>query len=132
MAAERIGAAMRRWDRQLRAFRRHELLTVRMESAAAFHQSAQRVEGPGEGEVHEKHDGPRAQKRPLPRTRSEPLVEVSEPQVGAVTVGYVAAPRRWLAATLQTSPPSPSSCARLTCRRRRRRRRGGSRRGMMR
>ena len=44
-----------------------------------------------EGEVHEKHDGLRAQKRPLPRTRPEPLAEVSEPQGPAATVGYVAA-----------------------------------------
>ena len=36
MAAERVGAAKRRRDRQLRAFRRHELLTVRMELAAAL------------------------------------------------------------------------------------------------
>ena len=50
------------------------------------------MEGPREGEVHEQHDVPRAQKRPLPGTRPEPLPEVAEPQVGAVTVGYVAAP----------------------------------------
>ena len=50
-----------------------------------------------------------------------------EPQVGAVTVGYVAAPgRRWLAATVLASPPSPFCCARLSCRRRRWSRRGAS------
>ena len=65
-AADRVGAAKRRRDRQLRAFRRHELLTVRMELAAALHHSAQRVEEPREGEVHEEHDGQRVQKRPLP------------------------------------------------------------------
>ena len=37
------------------------------------------------------HDGLRAQKRPLPGTRPEPLAEVSEPQGPAATVGYVAA-----------------------------------------
>ena len=47
--------------------------------------------GNREGEVHEKHDGLRAQKRPLPGTRPEPLAEVSEPQGPAATVGYVAA-----------------------------------------
>ena len=34
-AAQRVGAAKRRKDGQVRAFRRHELLTVRMELAAA-------------------------------------------------------------------------------------------------
>ena len=41
-----VGSAWRRRDRQLRAFRRHERLTVRMEVAAALHHSAQPVEGP--------------------------------------------------------------------------------------
>ena len=54
MAADRVGAAKRRWDRQFRAFRRHEQLTVRMELAAALHRSAQPaglvVEGSSEGE----------------------------------------------------------------------------------
>ena len=86
-----VGSARRRRDRQLRAFGRHEQLTVRMELAAALHHSAQRVEGPREGEVHEKHDGLRAQKRPLPGTRPAPLAEVAGPQVRAATVGYVTA-----------------------------------------
>ena len=93
MVAERVGAAKWRRDRQLRAFRRHELLTVQMELAAALQRSAQRVEGPSEGEVHEKHDGLRAQKRPLPGTRPAPVAEVAGPQVRADTVGYVAAVR---------------------------------------
>ena len=35
----------------------------------------------GEGEVHEKHDGPRAQNRPLPGMRPAPIQE-PRPQVG--------------------------------------------------
>ena len=87
---------------------RHEQQTVRMALAAALHHSAgprEKVEKQqngaprgqktaaraGEGEVHEQHDGPRAQNRPLPGTRPEPLAEVSEPQGPAATVGYVAA-----------------------------------------
>ena len=54
-AAQRVGAAKRRRDRQPRALRRHELLTVRMELAAALHHSVQPsgpvVEGPREEEV---------------------------------------------------------------------------------
>ena len=49
----RAGASKRRRDRQLRAFHRHEQLTVRMELATAIHHSAQRpktvVEVPREG-----------------------------------------------------------------------------------
>ena len=87
---------------------RHEQQTVRMALAAALHHSAgprEKVEKQqngaprgqktaaraGEGEVHEQHDGPRAQNRPHPGTRPEPLAEVSEPQGPAATVGYVAA-----------------------------------------
>ena len=68
-AADRVGAAKRRRDRQLRAFRRHELLTVRMELAAALHHSAQRVEAPREVEDHETNVGLRAQMPPPPGTR---------------------------------------------------------------
>ena len=81
-----------------------------------------------EGEVHEQHDGLRAQKRPLTGTRPAPLAEVAGPQVRAATVGYVAAAglslwcRRWLVATALTAPPSGSSSSRpWRCRRRRRR-----------
>ena len=43
-------------------------------------------------------------------TLPEPLEEVSEPQVGAVTVGFVAAPGPLLmVATKWTPPPSPTS-----------------------
>ena len=63
--AELAGAAMRRQQRQLRSFLRHEELSVKMALARALHHSAPRVEVPREGEVHEKHHGLRAQKRPL-------------------------------------------------------------------
>ena len=75
MAAKRVGAAKRRRDRQLRAFRRHELLTVRMELAAALHHSAQRVEVPREVEEHAAYVGPRAQKTPPPGMRPASLAE---------------------------------------------------------
>ena len=55
-----------------------------MELAAALHHS--RDVGPG------KNDGLRAQTTASSGKRPAPLEEVSEPQVGAVTVGYVAAP----------------------------------------
>ena len=89
--SDSAGAAKRLRDRRLQAWHRHVRATVAMELATALHHSAQRVEGPSEGEVHAKHDGPRAQKRPLPGTRPAPLAEVSGPQVRAATVGYVAA-----------------------------------------
>ena len=67
LAASQVmaGSARRRWDRQLRAWHRHVRVTVAMELATALHHSAQRVEVPREGNVHEKHDGP----RPLQGTR---------------------------------------------------------------
>ena len=83
---------------------RHEQQSIRMAVATVMHHSfkvhtengAPRSQTTatraGEGEVHEQQDGSRAQKRLLPGTRPEPLPEVAEPQVGAVTVGYVAAP----------------------------------------
>ena len=92
-----VGSARRRRNRQLRTFRRRELLTVRMELSSALHHSAQQVEGPRDREVHEKDDGPRAQKRPLPGTRPAPLAEVVGSQVRAATVSYVAAPMPRLA-----------------------------------
>ena len=81
----------------------HEQASIAAAVATALHHSAQRGggvvrrptgtedSGNREGEVHEKHVGLRAQKRPLPGTRPEPLAEVSEPQGPAATVGYVAA-----------------------------------------
>ena len=60
-----------------------------MALAAATHHSAQpRAKEGVEGETN---DAPRRPKPPLPGTRPEPLEEVSEPQVRAATVGYVAA-----------------------------------------
>ena len=83
---------------------RHEQQTVRIALATVWHHSSGKVHTTygaprsqttatraREGEVHEKHDGLRAQKRPLPGTRPEPLAVVSEPQGPAATVGYVAA-----------------------------------------
>ena len=66
MAERAPGAAMRRWHLQLRAFHRHERLTVRMELAAALHHSAQpsgpEVEQPREVEAQDTHAAPRGQK----------------------------------------------------------------------
>ena len=75
MAAERVGAAKRRQDRQLRALRRHELLSVRMELAAALHHSAQRVEVPREVEEYATYVGSRALKTPPPGMRPASLAE---------------------------------------------------------
>ena len=73
MAADRVAAAKRRRDRQFRASRRHEQLTVRMELAAALHHSAQParpvLEGPSEGKVRETYDALRRLKAPLPEKR---------------------------------------------------------------
>ena len=73
---------------------RHVRTTVAME-LAALHHSAQRpkskvVEGPSEGEVRETYGAPRRLKALLPGKRSGVLLD-PEPQVAAVTVGYVAA-----------------------------------------
>ena len=70
---------------------RHDRQTVAMALAEQLHHSVNRVErdealrrqttrASGEGEVHEKHDGLRAQERPHPGKRPEALEEVSEPQ----------------------------------------------------
>ena len=87
------GAAQRRKQRWIRSWWRHEQVSVAAAVATALHHSSQRGGGVvcrrtgtgdggnREGEVHEKHVGLRAQKRPLPGTRPEPLEEVSEPQV---------------------------------------------------
>ena len=90
-----VGSARRRRDRQFRVFRRHERLTVRMEMAAALHHSAQRtgpvVVEPREVEAQDTHAVPRGQKEPPPGTLPGVLKD-PEPQGGAATVGYVAAP----------------------------------------
>ena len=79
-------ASKRRRERRLRAAWRHEQLSVRMALAAAQH-SAPKCAG------LESHEAPRGQTTAsAARTRPEPIEEVSEPQIGAVTVGNVAAP----------------------------------------
>ena len=59
------GSAKRRRERQLRAFHRHEVLSVKLALATALHHSAQRVEVPREMEEYATYVGPRAQKTPL-------------------------------------------------------------------
>ena len=74
--AERVtGAAQRRRGRQLRAFHRHEAMSVKLALATALHHSAQRVEVPREVEEHEAYVGPRAQKTPPPGTQPAALRE---------------------------------------------------------
>ena len=91
------GAAMRRRQRRLRAWARHERLSIAMALATVEHHSyGPTANAPsrgqttgtraGEGEVREEevreqHYGLRAQKRPLPGMRPAPLSEVL-PQVG--------------------------------------------------
>ena len=86
------GAAMRRRQRRLRAWARHERLSIAMAPATVEHHSygptanaapSGQTTGTSarEGEVRELHYGLRAQKRPLPGLRPAPLSEVL-PQVG--------------------------------------------------
>ena len=77
------GAAMRRRERRLRSWVKHERMTVAMALAENLHHSRQKVEG---GE----NDGIRAQTTASSGARPGVLKE-PEPQ-GAVTVGHVAAP----------------------------------------
>ena len=83
---------MRRRQRRLCAWARHERLSIAMALATVEHHSygptanaAPRGQTTGtsvrEGEVREQHYGLRAQKRPLPGMRPAPLLEVL-PQVG--------------------------------------------------
>ena len=71
----RAGAAFRRRQRQLRAFHRHEAMSVKLALATALHHSAQRVEVPREVEEYATHVGPRAQKTPPPGMRPASLAE---------------------------------------------------------
>ena len=91
----RAGAAFRRRQRQLRAFLRHEELSVKMALATALHHSAQPggpvVEEPEEEVEFEEHAGLRAQNTPPPGSRPGVLTDPGPPWVEAVTVGYVAA-----------------------------------------
>ena len=66
------GAAMRRRQRRLRSWLRHERMTVAMTLAEMMHHTAPRgptVASVGEGVEHEQHDGLRALKPPLPGVR---------------------------------------------------------------
>ena len=95
---------MRRRQRRLRSWWRHEQRSVAAALAAATHHSAPRSgwpeqhnapRGPAtasamEVEAHEQYYAPRRQEQPPPGVRPAPLSEVAGPQA-AVTVGYVAA-----------------------------------------
>ena len=74
------GSAKRRRERQLRAFHRHEAMSVKLELATALHHSAQRVEVPREVEEYATFVGPRAQKTPPPGMRPDRLLDVFGPQ----------------------------------------------------
>ena len=95
---------MRRRQRRLRSWWRHEQRSVAAALAAATHHSAPRSGWPEqhnaprgptiasamEVEAHEQYYAPRGQEQPPPGVRPAPLPEVAGPQA-AVTVGYVAA-----------------------------------------
>ena len=78
-------AAKRRRERRLRQFLRHERLSVAMALAAAQRHSAPKSAGPETYEAPRRQNTAKAGRRPG-------VLEDPEPQVGAVTVGYVAAP----------------------------------------
>ena len=71
--AERVftGSARRRRERRLRSFLRHELMTVRMELAAALHHSSFRGAGP------EMYDAPRRQRTANSRVGPAEYYELS-------------------------------------------------------
>ena len=101
---ELVGAtsARRRRERRLRSWWRHEALSVAAALATARHPSAgpevvTRREGQPEEVEVEQHDGLRAQTTPPPGTRPGVPLDPGPPVVGAVTVGYVAAPGPLLA-----------------------------------
>ena len=101
---ELVGAtpARRRRERRLRSWWRHEALSVAAALATARHHSAgpevvTRREGQPEEVDVEQHDGLRAQTTPPPGTRPGVPLDPGPPVVGAVTVGYVAAPGPLLA-----------------------------------
>ena len=87
------GAARRRRQRRLRSWLKHERQSVAMALAEFSHHASrgQTRARAREGVEHAKYVGLSAQKPPLPGQRPAPLVEVAEPQWGAVTDGYVAA-----------------------------------------
>ena len=113
--------AVRRRERPLRVRHRHERLTVPMELATALHHSAQRprpvVEVPREEAGHVLNFAPRGPRTLPPGTPPGVLLD-PEPQVRAVTVGYVVPrlvcrrwPRQWrpLRPKGSTPPRSASS-----------------------
>ena len=78
------GATMRRRERRLHSWAKHERMTVAMALAENLHQSRQKVEG---GE----HECRRAQKTARATGARPGVLKEPEPQGGAVTDGYVAA-----------------------------------------
>ena len=70
-----VGSARRRRERRLRAFHRHEAMSVRLALASALHHSAQRVEVPREEVVQVAHEALRGQKTPPPGTQPATLRE---------------------------------------------------------
>ena len=79
-ACDAATSARRRRERQLRAFHRHEALSVKMALVTALHHSALRVEVPREVEEHGAYACPRAQETPPPGTRPASLAEPQGPQ----------------------------------------------------
>ena len=86
----------RRRQRRLRSWLRHERQTVAMELAAALHHSR-------DARSNVVHSALRGQKASS-GTRPAPHEEVSEPQGGAVTDGYVAALAPWVARPALAAP----------------------------
>ena len=104
MECERVGAAKRRRERRLRSWAKHERMTVAMALAENLHHSRQKVEG---GE----HDGLRAQKTVRAAGARPGVLTEPEPQGGAVTVGYVAAPDLLLEVALMAGGDSVDGTA---------------------
>ena len=69
------GAAMRRRERRLRSWAKHERMTVAMALAENLHHSRQKVEG-------DEHDGPRAQKTARVTGARPGVLTEAEPQGG--------------------------------------------------
>ena len=84
-AADRVGAAKRRWRRRIRQFLRHERLSVEMALAAAQHHSAPKSAGLVTYDALRAKNTAKAGGRPG-------VLKDPEPQRWTVTVGYVAAP----------------------------------------
>ena len=88
------GSAIRRRQRRLRQWHRHERMTVAMALAEVTHHAAPRQPKPARAQEEverETYNVPRHLKTPPPGTRPAPLAEVAGPQEGSVTDGYVAA-----------------------------------------